>query len=120
MALMPLVNGESVIVRHAGTITLDEYGNDVIGPVTSQIVTGCAVWPGTTAGNRGTSEALGDHNTVTYGLVAFLPYGVLLTPADQIVVRGHTYEVDGEPGWWRSYLTGTEAGVEVSLRRVEG
>jgi hypothetical protein len=117
MSLMPLTYGETLRLLHAGTPTLDEYGNDVPGAVTAQIVPGCTVWPATAT--TGT-ETVGELNSVIVGLVAFLPPGVMLTPADQIVVRGALYEVDGEPGWWRSYLTGTQAGTQVTLRRVEG
>jgi hypothetical protein len=118
--IMPLINGESLRVLHAGSPEQDEYGNDIPSPPTEQTVHGCAVWPGTAASDRASKELVGERNSVTYGLVVFLPAGVVITPADQVIVRGALYEVDGEPGAWRSYLTGTVAGTQVSLRRVEG
>lgn len=111
--------GETVTLRRTATSGVDEYGNDVI--VSEQtVVRNVAVWPRTSSGTTGGGETLGDRDTVIVGLTLLVPPGVLVTATDQVDVRGKTYDVDGEPGVWRSYLTGYRAGTEVALRRVEG
>ena len=50
----------------------------------------------------------------------YLPTGTDITPADRVVVRGVTYEVDGDPADWRSPFSGWRHGLAVSLKRFGG
>lgn len=107
-------NGETVTVLRPGTPTRDGYGNDVPGADVETEVTGCAVWP------RTSSEDVQGRQQVIDGLSAVLPYGTDVRPTDRVRRNGLLYDIDGDPGEWRSPLTGTEAGVQVDLKRVTG
>ena len=50
----------------------------------------------------------------------YLPTGTDITPADRVVVRGVTYEVDGDPADWRSPYSGWRPGLSVALKRFGG
>lgn len=110
----PYPAGETITILRPGAPTQDEYGNDVPGPDVPTPVTGCAVWP------RTSSEDDQARAQVTEGLNAVAPYGTDIRPHDRVKVGDRIYEVDGDPGEWRSPLTGTKAGVQISLTRVTG
>ncbi len=112
----PLPAGETVVLHTTGPTTHDEYGNDVLTTVETKVA-GVAVWP-RTSGTTDTED--GANRLVISGLVALFPPGIAVKATDRVWARGAMYEVEGEPGQWRSYLTGTEAGTQVALRRVEG
>ena len=76
-------------------------------------VDGCSVQP------RQSVEANDLRNTVTTGLVAFVPAGADIRATDRIEWRGVTYAVDGEPADWQD-LDAVPSHVEVALTRVEG
>jgi hypothetical protein len=114
----PLPHGETVTLHRSGVTGQDEYGNDVYGLVDIPIH-GCAVWPRSSS-RQGTSEDNDARFTVISGLNVLVPPGVEVTPTDEMTVRGERWEVDGEPGRWRSFFTGREAGTELALRRVTG
>lgn len=48
------------------------------------------------------------------------PFVMPFLPRDLVVVRGKTYEVDGEVRQWKHMRSGREAGGVVTLRRVDG
>jgi hypothetical protein len=48
------------------------------------------------------------------------PFDVPFGPRDQVIVRGKTYEVEGEPRAWRHMFTNRKFGSVTSLRRVDG
>lgn len=48
------------------------------------------------------------------------PYSMPFVPRDQVIVRGKTYEVDGEVRQWKHMVSNREAGAVVTLRRVDG
>lgn len=111
---------------HGETVTLvrppgrDQYGDPLPGTGTETDYHSCAVWPrdGNAAGGNENTDF---RNTVIIGLMVLVPPGADVEPTDRMRVRGVLYEVDGEPGvWGPSPLTGTEAGVQVALKRVEG
>lgn len=110
----PYPFGETVTVIRAGAPTQDDYGNDVPGPNVETPVGGCAVWP------RTSSEDVQGRLQVLEGLNVVAPYGTDVRPHDRVRVRGVLYDVDGDPGEWRSPLTGTQAGVQIALTRVTG
>jgi hypothetical protein len=57
---------------------------------------------------------------VITGLTLYAPYGTDIRPTDQIRVGGNVYEVDGQPGSFRSPFTGSTGPVVVALRLVTG
>lgn len=48
------------------------------------------------------------------------PYGMPFLPRDRAIVRGATYEVDGEVRKWRHKRSNREVGAVVTLRKVSG
>lgn len=106
--------GELVVVLRPGPMTRDAMGQEVPGPDTEIPVPGCAVWP------RTSSERDQGQAQVVVGLTVFVPPGVEVRATDRMRVRGAVYQVDGEPGTYRSPLTGTTSGTEVALSRVTG
>ncbi|GAA1455383.1 hypothetical protein GCM10009602_69580 [Nocardiopsis tropica] len=114
MSGAPFPLGETVVFLAAGQAGRDEMGLPVPGPVTETPVAGCAVWP------RMSSEQDQGREQVVIGLVVFVPPGVEVPSADTARVRGTVYEVDGEPGFFRSPLTGHASGTQVTLKRVTG
>lgn len=115
MSGAPYTHGETVILHRPSTTT-DRYGDQAVtGWVESGWFDGCAVWPRT-------SDELTEQGRqgVIVGLTVVLPDCADVGPHDRCEVGGVMFEVDGEPGRWRSPLTGWAPGVEVRLRRVDG
>lgn len=110
----PYPMGETITIVRPGAPTQDEYGNDVPGPSVETEVAGCAVWP------RTSSEDVQARLQVLEGLNVLAPYGTVVGPHDRVRVRGLLYDVDGDPGEWRSPLTGFRGGVQIELTRVTG
>jgi hypothetical protein len=110
--------GETITLLRTSTTGTDDYGNDVLTDVELP-VRHVAVWP-RSASSTSNGESSGEHSTVIAGLSLLVPPGVAIKATDRVRVRGEIYEVEGEPGHWRSYLTNTDAGTEVALRRVTG
>lgn len=106
--------GETVTVLRPGPSTQDPYGNDVPGDDVSTDYAGCAVWP------RVSSEDVQARDQVIDGLYVLFPTGAVVLPTDRVRARGQEYLVDGEPGTYRSPLTGTKLGPQVSLTRITG
>jgi hypothetical protein len=48
------------------------------------------------------------------------PFDMPFVPRDRAIVRGLTYEVEGEVRRWRNMFSNHEPGAVVSLRRVTG
>ena len=111
-------HGELVTVLRRTVTGQDSYGNDTV-TWTEEDVAGVPVWPGD-ANAAGGNERVQARDMVLTGMTVGLPYGFAITAYDRIRVRGAVYEVNGEPASWRSPLTGTEAGVIVSLTLVQG
>lgn len=106
--------GETATVLRPGPTTQDPYGNDVPGEDTETTYQGCAVWP------RVSSEDVQARDQVIDGLYVLFPAGADVQATDRIRVRGEVYLVDGEPGLYRSPMTGTTVGPQVSLTRIIG
>lgn len=93
------------VVRPAGR---DRFGDPVGVDAAPRPVDGCLVAPGSSIENS-------DHaNQVTTDLTLYAPIDADILPADRVIVRGDTYEVDGYPQRW-----GT-SGLVIGLRRVTG
>lgn len=108
--------GETVTVQ-TGTATTDRNGNSVVSwaDPTETSIDGVALAP-IQAGEDNANSRQG----VVIGWTAYIPPGNSIEPTARIVARGNTYEIDGEPADWRDPYTGRKAGLELTLRRVEG
>jgi hypothetical protein len=106
--------GETATVLRPGTPTQDPYGNDVPGDDTETDYGSCAVWP------RVSSEDVQARDQIIDGLYVLFPVGADVLATDRVRVRGEVYLVDGEPGVYRSPLTGTRLGPQVALTRITG
>ncbi|MEU5424232.1 hypothetical protein AB0H73_01295 [Streptomyces olivoreticuli] len=113
--------GETVTVLRPGPPVRDVYGNDVDGPDVEHSVHGCTVAPGSSGAGAGPGgEILGGRDTVTVHLVIYAPPTADVRPTDRLCVRGLIYHVHGPVELYRSPLTGTTAGVQITARRVTG
>jgi hypothetical protein len=106
--------GETATVLRPGVPTQGPYGNDVPGEDVSTDYAGCAVWP------RVSSEDVQARDQVIDGLYVLFPPGAVVLATDRVRVRGQDYLVDGEPGLYKSPLTGTNLGPQVALTRITG
>lgn len=109
--------GESVTRLRAGT-SVDPYSGegveDWVNPA-SFTFDRCAVWPG------GSTEPLSpDRQSVVSDIEVAFPPGADVTARDRLIVRGGTYQVDGEPFDWRSPLSGWTPGLVARANRVVG
>lgn len=95
----------------------DRYGNVVAdwAGAGSALIAGCALAPRVAGEERGHGR-----QGVVVGWTLFAPPDADIAPTDRVVVRGRTYEVDGEPAVWTSPFAGAAGGVEIALRRVDG
>lgn len=109
------MRGETVTVRRPGSMT-DSYNNALPDwqNTTDHDEPGCAVSPSSS------SEENAGRAAVIVGLALHAPAGADILSTDRVVVRGDTYEVDGEVGDWRSPFSGVAKGIEVALKRVSG
>lgn len=112
----PFPYGETV-TRLRATVTTDSTNStqyDWTSPAHLDIP-GCAFDPGSS------SEPLETGRTaVITQPTVYAPAGSDVLPADRMVVRGVTYEVDGRPASWVSPFSGWAPGMTVVLRDVEG
>lgn len=106
--------GETATVLRPGPPTTDPYGNDIPGVDAETDYAGCAVWP------RVSSEDVQARDQIIDGLYVVFPTGADVLATDRVRVRSRIYLVDGEPGVYRSPLTGTALGPQVALTRVSG
>lgn len=100
---------------HAGT---DADGNDLFTDVPTTF-TQIAVWP--RDGNaQVANEKLQAGDLVITGVTALLPPGTPVKAVDRLQLRGHLWDVYGDPNEFHSPLTGTASGVAVSVSKVTG
>lgn len=110
---MGFVYGETVVVHRRTVTGQDSDGNDVFGVVSTSLAP-VPVWP------RQSFETLRGQDQIVTGLTALFPVGTAVVGIDTVTVYGVDYVVDGEPGRYRSPLTGLDPGVLVNLTRVTG
>lgn len=115
---MTFLHGET-IVRQRATATANVYSGQSDGlswATPNELdVAGVAVAPG------GTLEPLEvGRAAVESDLTLYLPHGADVRPLDRVVVRGDTYEVQGERADWSNPYTGDEPGSVIQANRVAG
>lgn len=106
-------------VRQRATTSVDPYSGEATGPdwttPDSLDIPGCAFDPG------GSTEPLEQGRTaVITQPTVYAPFGADVRAGDRLVVRGRTWEVDGDPADYRSPFTGWEPGTTIKLKVVEG
>lgn len=105
---------------HPITVTVRRGGKDPRTgdplPTTTHTIDGCAVAP------RTSSETTDLGNAVIVGLTLFAPYGADVTAIDEVLIPGDdvVWQVDGQPGDWRSPFTDWRPGTQVALTRQRG
>jgi hypothetical protein len=105
--------GETVTL-HTRTVTgQDADNNDVYGDVPTT-VKNVPVWP------RSAVELVQGQDTLITGLSVLLPAGTSVKGVDKVTVYGKDYDIDGEPGLYRSPFTNLQPGVLVNLTRATG
>lgn len=107
--MIPLAAGDTVTVTR---VTTDSFGDRTDGA--SHDVSGCAIWPTSSV------ETVDGQDSVVWGLTVLMPSDSDVLATDRVVVRGVTYDVNGQPALYRSPITGTEAGIEVHLQAHTG
>lgn len=115
---MMFAAGETV-TRLRATAKLDRSsgemtGADWISPSTL-VILGCAFDPGTS-----TEPLERGRDAVLTQPTVYAPAGSDVLAGDRLVVRGRTWEVDGDPGDFRSPFTGWHPGVAIALKAVSG
>jgi hypothetical protein len=107
--------GEPVGVIRPTTET-DRYQNVVLvyGDTATHTIGHCAFDPG------GTNEVLDGRTAVITRPTLYLPPDADLRASDRVVVRGRTFDVDGEPAVWTNPYDGHTKGVVVPLGEVVG
>lgn len=94
----------------------DVYGNEIATYGTAVTLTGVYGFdPGSSSEPRIAGQQRVIVEPTLYG-----PFDMPLLPRDKVIVRGSTYEVEGEVRQWKHMRTNREAGAVVSLRRVDG
>lgn len=96
---------------------IDDYGNDVFS-CTSADIDGCVFVP------QQTSESVQGSDQTLASAKVYVPADLAtadsITFADQVIVAGRKYEVDGQPKTWTSPFTGITPWTELDLREVTG
>lgn len=112
----------TVIGSHTVTVIRppqrDKRGDPVPGTGTETDLDGCSVQPRGGAAPT-SSEATDLRDTVTTGLVVYVPPGADIKATDQVRWKGTVYQVDGDPAVWED-LDAVPDHSEVFLKRVEG
>lgn len=112
------MTGETIVRLRAPVLEeRDRYGGavrDWDNAVRVEI-DGCAVSPRFTP-----EDTANGRQGVIIGLTIYAPPAADVVPTDRIVVRGDTYDIDGQPGDWTNPYDGRSRGVEFALKRVEG
>jgi len=113
--MLPIRHGETV--QHVRWVRDDRNAHGRLTPVFADPQdienTGVDV-PQATEPRDGTS------NRQIVDLVLFLPAGTRVNSRDQFIVRGDTYEVEGEAPALSNFFTGTPFLTEVKVKKVTG
>jgi len=93
----------------------DSYGNETEGYGPPVTLYGFGFDPGSSSEPRQPGMDRVIVEPTLYG-----PFDMPFLPKDKVIVRGLTYEVEGEVRQWRNMFSNREAGGVVTLRRVDG
>jgi hypothetical protein len=111
-------SGETA-TRLRAALVLDGYSNEPTqrnwNDVTEVTIPGVAFNPG----SSNEPSEVGRNAVITQPEV-YAPFDADVLAGDRLVVRGDTYEVDGNPAAWRSPFTGWEPGLVIKLKTCPG
>lgn len=93
----------------------DAHGNETVSYGDPVTLTGFGFDPGSSSEPRRPGQDRVIVEPSLYG-----PFDMPFSPRDQVIVRGVTYDVEGEVRRWRGFFSSREFGAVVSLRRVDG
>jgi hypothetical protein len=102
--------GETVTVNR---VSIDAHGNKTTN--STHTIAACAVWP-----SIGKEIISPNMDVVEFSMTVFMPPGSDILSTDEVVVRGTTYRVSGQPALHKSPFTGYQAGIEVLLQASAG
>lgn len=106
------MEGTEQVIIHRPLAILNRFG-ETTGWEPNRSVRRCIIVPRT-------SDERNDRQVTTIvGLTVFAPPGTDVKSTDQVTARGARWQVDGEPGDYRS-AGGVRKTVAINLRRVEG
>lgn len=105
--------GETVTLLATSVSGADALGNDIL-TTTPTVYTNVPVWP------IGDSEDTAGRDQVVATHAALLPSGSPVKAQDRIQWQGNTFEIDGEPNEHTNPITGSSAGVLVTIKLVTG
>lgn len=116
--MFPLAYGETV-TRLRGVPKSDRFSGEATtldwsDPLELDI-SGCAFDPGSSI----EPLEIGRDAVVTRPTV-YAPSGADVLAGDRIVIRGRTWQVDGEPADYRSPFSGWAAGLAIHVKAVSG
>jgi hypothetical protein len=105
--------------RLRGTPVTDPYSGEATGiswdSPNSLAIPDCGFNPG-----RSTEPVQDARNAVITQPEVYAPTGSDVLAGDRLVVRGVTFEVDGNPGDYRNPFTGWRPGIVIALKEVAG
>lgn len=100
-------------------ITLDPYSGEETEKDWSTpyelAIPGCAFNPGQSS----EPDQVGRNAVITQPEV-YAPFGSDVLAGDRIVIRGQTFDVDGQPASWVNPFSGWAPGLVITLKGVEG
>lgn len=108
------MRGTETIVVHR-PLAANRFG-EAGGWEADREVTGCIIVP---RSESGVDETTFRQQTTIVGVTVYAPPFTDVEPTDQVTARGVRWQVDGEPGDYRS-AGGRRKVVAIQLRRVEG
>lgn len=111
-------HGETV-TRLRGVTSVDPYSGestalDWTTPATL-VIEGCGFNPGQSSEPLQTGR-----NAVSTQPEVYAPADADVLAGDRVIVRGKTYDVDGQPAKWANPFTGWEPGLVIALNLTEG
>ena len=101
---------EAISQVRRSSVSTDSYGQPVFTTTTTSVN---ALVSARVSGTNFDADQI----TVTDGLTIYLPSGTDVQDDDKFIIRGKTYEVDGEAFDWRDGLGSWSPGVVVNLQR---
>ena len=120
MAGYPFKNGVTAYVQTAAVI-LDPFSGEEDrldwSAMTETEHPGCALVPRLAEGDE---PLMSGRSPVFVGFYIFGPIDMQVTARDRVRIAGEVFEVNGEPVRWVSPFTGTVAGTQVNIKRMEG
>lgn len=115
---MSFAYGEPITVTTVTQSGTDDYG-DPVTTSTSIVRTGAFAPAIGFESTNGQDQVVSQPQAFFTGQDA-VDVAAVIDSASMLTIRGLVYQVDGDPGDWRSPFTGWQAGLVVPLKRTTG